>query len=280
MTAKRAAAEVLRALIDARLLTSFQDDAAEGSAGGAGHRVEIVHESLLRAWPRLVRWQTQDADAAQLRDQLRQAARTWDEHERTDDMLWTGSAYREFAVWREGYPGGLTELEEAFAAAMTSLATRRRRRRRIAAVAGMSVLLAVLAVVTGLWRRSVQETRRAEAAKLLALAQVQLDTDPTEALALTTASLEVADTDEARELVMRALWAAPPALELDMGVEQLPSPSFSPDGRHVAVAGLASAVRVWSEDGHGPTMLGGHTTSPWNTSAWATENLVVTGKGG
>ena len=71
-------------------------------------RVEIIHESLLANWPRLVRWQTQDADAAQLRDQLRQAARTWDEHDRTDDMLWTGSAYREFAVWRERYPGGLT----------------------------------------------------------------------------------------------------------------------------------------------------------------------------
>jgi WD40 repeat protein len=239
-----------------------------------------VHESLLRAWPRLVRWQTQDADAAQLRDQLRQAARTWDEHERTDDMLWTGSAFREFAVWRERYPGGLSELEEAFVAAMDVAATRRRRRRRIAAVAGVSLLLVVLAVVTGLWRRSVQETRRAEAAKLLALAQVQLGTDPTEALALITASLEVADTDEARELAMRALWTAPPALELDMGVEQLPSPTFSPDGRHVAMAGLASAVRVWSEDGHGPTMLGGHTTSPWNTSAWATESLVVTGKGG
>jgi DNA-binding winged helix-turn-helix (wHTH) protein/WD40 repeat protein len=275
---KKAAAEVLRTLIDARLLTSFKDDATEGSAEGTGHRVEIVHESLLQAWPRLVRWQTQDADAAQLRDQLRQAARTWDEHERTDDMLWTGSAFREFAVWRERYPGGLTELEEAFAAAMTSLATRRRRRRRIAAVAGVSALLVVLAIVTGLWRRSVQETRRAEAAKLLALAQVQLGTGPTEALALITASLEVADTDEARELVMRALWAAPPAFELDMGVEQLPSPSFSPDGRHVAVAGLASAVRVWSADGHGPAMLGGHTTKPSNTARWAARNLVVTGK--
>ncbi len=37
-------------------------------------RVEIIHESLLANWPRLVRWQTQDADAVQLRDQLRQAA--------------------------------------------------------------------------------------------------------------------------------------------------------------------------------------------------------------
>ena len=84
-----------------------------------------------------MRWQTQDADAAQLRDQLRQAARTWDEHDRSDDTLWTGTAYREFAVWRERYPGRLTENEEAFANAMTSLATRRKRRRRMAAAAAL-----------------------------------------------------------------------------------------------------------------------------------------------
>ncbi len=58
--------------------------------------VEIIHESLLANWPRLVRWQTQDQDGAQLRDELRQAARTWDEHGRHDDRLWTGTAYREF----------------------------------------------------------------------------------------------------------------------------------------------------------------------------------------
>ena len=110
---RTAAEEVLRELIDARLLTSYevQEDENEPT-----RRVEIIHESLLANWPRLVRWQTQDADAAQLRDQLRQAARTWDEHGRTDDMLWTGAAYREFAVWRERYPGGLTEVEEGFAA--------------------------------------------------------------------------------------------------------------------------------------------------------------------
>jgi hypothetical protein len=173
---------VLRSLIDARLLTSYEVREEDREPT---RRVEIIHESLLANWPRLVRWQTQDADAAQLRDQLRQAAKTWDEHGRTDDMLWTGSAYREFAVWRERYPGGLTELEEAFATAMTSLATRRKRRRRIAAVAALALALVTAVVFGALWRRSVQETRRAEAealqreaAQLLALGQLQLADSP------------------------------------------------------------------------------------------------------
>ena len=45
----------------------------------------------------------------------------------------------------------------------------------------------VAAVFATLWRRSVLETRRAEASKLVALAQAQLETDPTEALAFAVA---------------------------------------------------------------------------------------------
>ena len=73
-------AAVLSALIDARLLTSYEVREEDREPT---RRVEIIHESLLANWPRLVRWQTQDADAAQLRDQLRQAARTWNEHDRS-----------------------------------------------------------------------------------------------------------------------------------------------------------------------------------------------------
>jgi len=202
------AEEVLRTLLDSRLLTSF--NLREGDEAPT-RQVEIIHESLLASWPRLVRWQTQDADSARLRDELRQAARLWDDHERAKDYLWTGTAFREFAVWREHYPGGLTDLEEAFASGMTSLATRRRRTRRAAVAATLAVLLAVLAVVGTLWRRSVQEARRAEAAKLLALGQLRLEDYPTATLAHAIASLELADTPEARRLALRALWEGPTA---------------------------------------------------------------------
>jgi hypothetical protein len=100
-------AAVLRSLINARLLTSYEVREEDRQPT---RRIEIIHESLLTNWPRLVGWRTQDADSARLRDQLRRAATTWDEHGRSDDTLWTGAAYREFASWRERYPGGLTGL--------------------------------------------------------------------------------------------------------------------------------------------------------------------------
>jgi DNA-binding winged helix-turn-helix (wHTH) protein len=62
------AEQILRQLIDARLLTSYEE---ENMDGNQRHRVEAVHESLSISWPRLVRWRTQDAEAARLRDLFR-----------------------------------------------------------------------------------------------------------------------------------------------------------------------------------------------------------------
>ena len=76
-------------------------------------------------------------------------------------------------MWQERYPGGLTEVETAFAESMTSFAGRRRRRRRFAAAAALIVFASVAAVFAGLWRRSVVQERRAEAAKLVSLGQLE-----------------------------------------------------------------------------------------------------------
>ena len=242
--------DVLRELIDARLLTSYET--SDNDETPTRH-VEVIHESLLTSWPRLVGWRTQDADSARMRDELRQAARTWDEHDRSDDLLWAGSAYGEYALWRGRYPGGLTETEEAFAVAMTLYARRRRRLRRVAAVAAI-VVFAVLAAVFGtLWRRSVRETRRAEASKLLALAQIQLDVSPSEALAFAISSLELADTGPARRLALEALAAGPPATVLEVGDpaddgDFAHSLVFSRDGAWAAFEGY-EAIRVVSRDG-------------------------------
>jgi WD40 repeat protein len=227
-------AAVLRALIDARLLTSYEvrEDDREPI-----RRVEIIHESLLANWPRLVRWQTQDADAAQLRDQLRQAAKTWDEHRRSDDTLWTGATCREFASWRERYPGGLSDLEEEFASAMSAFAMRRRLRRRFAVSATIILLLVGLVVVGTFWRRSVLETRRAEASKLLALADAELsserpESNPSAALAFVVKSLELSDTSDGRLVALRALWDGPMALVPEDALWD--DSVFSPDGRWLA----------------------------------------------
>jgi WD40 repeat protein len=213
-------------------------------------RIEIVHEALLSKWPRLVRWQAQDVEGAQLRDELRQAAQVWDQHDRADDFLWSGTAFREYQLWHEHYPGGLSALEEAFTKAMTRLAERKQRRRRLAMFSVVAALLVVVGVISYFWRRSVFETHRAEAANLLSLARFELEDHPSAAIAYAIASLELADIPRVRELVVEALWRGPTEIRLDTPAYR--GVDFSPDGRWLLTASQES-WKLWPADGGPPT---------------------------
>jgi WD40 repeat protein/DNA-binding winged helix-turn-helix (wHTH) protein len=258
----REAGRVLDALIDARLLVAYDGSSAEGEAG---RRIEVIHESLLTAWPRLVRWQAQDAEGALLRGQLRQATQLWEERGRPDDLLWTGTSFREYELWRERYRGQLTASEESFAAAMTSRTRRRRRRQRVARFAVLAAALGIAAATSALWRRSEasrsraeEQTARAEASRVLALGRLALEDDPTAALAYATASVEMADTPEARRFALEALWRGPAAFFLPLPPGEWWRLDVSPDDRWVAVSSFGETVLVYPSSGGSPLSLGGH----------------------
>jgi DNA-binding winged helix-turn-helix (wHTH) protein/WD40 repeat protein len=289
------AEEVLRELIDARLLTSYEVASAEvlasatadtgpaaapedGGPRGERHRIEIVHESLLKAWPRLVRWQAQDEDGSLLRDQLKQAARLWQERARPPDLLWSGTSFREFELWRERYQGRLTALEEQFAKSMTDRARRMRRLRR-AAVASLVLALGTVAIVVSVLRQeAVREARRAEAGRLVALGRTQIDTYPTAALAYARKSLEVADTGEARRLALEALWRSPTARILPLEHNGSWSAAFSRDGHEFAAYTFSEFVLLFGDDGRPPRALGGFKppTSPAALSFTSDGSALVT----
>jgi WD40 repeat protein len=251
---KRVAEGVLRELIDARLVTSYEVEGREGEANH--HRVEVVHESLLKAWPRLVWWQAQDEEGAVLRDQLKQAAHLWDEKGRTEDLLWTGTAYQEFALWRGRYTGALTALEEEFARSMAGRARQRRRLVRLA-VAAAFVLVTVIAIVIGISRQQAVRAReqaraeagQREAAQLLSLGRLRLADHPNAALAYAIASLERSDNDPARRFAVEALWQGPPAFFLT-NIPALPIDlQWSPDGRWLATGGPPGLTVLSRETG-------------------------------
>ena len=238
---QRADAEaVLQDLIDARLLTSYEAPAT-GPGRAAGRSIELVHESLLTAWPRLVRWRTEDEGGAQLRDQVRQAARLWEEKGKPADLLWSGTSYQEYQVWRARYPGGLSDGEEAFGRAMAQRAGRRRRRRRAVYAAALAAVVLTAAGLGILLRRSVLEKRRAESEsslregeELLALGRLRLADYPNAALAYAIASLERSDNGPARRFAVEALWQGPPAIFLKDRIIYVSYFKWSGDGRWLA----------------------------------------------
>jgi len=250
---KGVAEGVLRELIDARLVTSYEVEGREGEA--SHHRVEVVHESLLKAWPRLVWWQTQDEEGAVLRDQLKQAAHLWQERGRPADLLWSGTSFREYELWRERYTGALTALEVDFARATTDRAQRMRRLRRAAVATAIVTLSAVAIVVSWSWHQAARardqaraEASHREAAQLLSLGRLRLADHPNAALAYAIASLERSDNDPARRFAVEALWQGPPALYLTDPVFPL-GLQLSPDGRWMALGSDDGFILVSRETG-------------------------------
>ena len=141
---------------------------------------------------------------------------------------------------------------------MTALAGRRRHRRRIVVAATIAILLIGLTVVGSFWQHSVREALRAEAQKLVTLGQMNLlgttgsGSDATQAISYALASLELADTDQARLLALEALWRRPPPLVIPgsgLAVD------FSRDGQQLAMGGTGPTIGIWGSKGGVPTVL-------------------------
>jgi serine/threonine protein kinase len=155
---------VIDQLIEARLLVS-KDDQAQGAA------VEIVHESLITAWPQLRQWVDAGRDEAEFLVRLRQAASQWEAKAYAPGLLWRGEAAdeaRRFSAW---IGNALAPRERNFLDAVIALATRSSRIKRIAVIATMAVLSVLVAVglivvvkVRAAEREAIDQAQRASEA--------------------------------------------------------------------------------------------------------------------
>ncbi|MFD8413623.1 helix-turn-helix domain-containing protein [Streptomyces sp. NPDC059650] len=161
------AARVLDAFVRARLVTADRDT------------VEITHEALLHAWPRLHGWIHADRDGLLVHRQLAAAAAEWEREGRDPSVLHRGTRLETARAWAEELDGGsrLTPLEAEFLRASTAAEdarrtqARRRVRRRQRTLALLLVLL-VLAVTAGgaAYRQRAQALAQERAARSHALA--------------------------------------------------------------------------------------------------------------
>src|SRR5262249_29034537 len=125
-------------LVDARLLV------VQTLEGGKGSTVEIVHESLVQGWPTLRRWLDENQDDAALVDQLRTAARQWQQKGRSPDLLWRGDTADEAKKFQKRYKGPLSDVERAFLNDVVNAGVAAARRRRVAVIGGFIALSAIV----------------------------------------------------------------------------------------------------------------------------------------
>ncbi|MFE9019279.1 helix-turn-helix domain-containing protein [Streptomyces sp. NPDC007808] len=198
-----AARATLDTLVTARLLTVDAD------------RVELVHEALLRAWPRLRTWiHTTRADLL-VHQQLGAAAREWDRENRDPGLLYRGArltAAREWAAGPSGRDSVPAPVETDFLRASEReedlrrrLARRRVRQQRTGLVVlAVLLALALLAGGTVLQQRiSADEQRRTAMSQAMAARSAQLAFGHPEAsMLLAESAYRTAPTTEARSALL------------------------------------------------------------------------------
>ncbi|GHE03866.1 nSTAND1 domain-containing NTPase [Streptomyces alanosinicus] len=247
--------ESLEALVRARLVTLDAET------------VEITHEALLHAWPRLRHWIDDDRGDQLLRQRLEEDGRSWEDSERDSSLLYRGSRLDQARTWaRSAGDTFLTRSAVEFLAASVRLRKRTVwiSRAAVSALVALALVAGVSAVIA--W----QQRDDAVFEQVLAEADRVQHTDPSLAAQLDLVAHQLRPHDEGTYSRLISIVNAPLATPLSGHTGAVYLTTFSPDGKTLASASYDRTVRLWNvADPHRPRPLGkpltGHAS--WVSSA-------------
>ncbi|MFD9107106.1 helix-turn-helix domain-containing protein [Streptomyces bottropensis] len=237
-------ARVLESLAGARLLTLD------------GPSVDLAHEALITAWPRLRGWIEEDRDRLRAHRQLTEAARAWEELGRDAGALYRGSR---LATAREYFGGPrhtdeLTDREAAFLTAGISALdqeerARARTTRRLRVLVGsLACLLALALTATAVayWQRqsALDAQRDGLSRQLAAQSAALLESDTDLASLLAIKAYRTSPTREATRSLYAAA-AVPLEHRLTGHTSTVSTLAYGPDGKTLAGGGFDGTVRLW-----------------------------------
>ncbi len=229
--------------------------------------VELVHETLIRAWPRLRGWIDESREDLRVRHRIARAANEWIAEDRDPDLLYRGAPLTGVLEWQESAHLELSEVPAAFLDASraardaeesaASAARHRRRRLRRIAFATLSVLAAaaITATVVAFFALRQSQHNEAEAERrfargLATQAESLAPTRPKLALALaveSAARLDAIPAEAQQAIVMARLALA--ASDIVAASEPIPvgdalTALVTPDGSTVVTGTRDGAVQL------------------------------------
>ncbi len=251
-------AEVLDLLVNARLVTLGEDS------------VEVAHEALIREWPTLRSWLSEDRDGLRLHRHLTEAARSWEELDCDLGELYRGARLAQATDWFTGHLNELNDLERDFLVASQALSeqeaaereaahqreveaalrfaeTEQRRaeeqsrtvnRFRWLATGLALLLLAAVALANfALQQRNRIEAqvRLATSRELAASALDNLDVDPERSILLSLQALQSSYTQEAENALHRSVQSSRIIKVFKTEYQWATRMAVSPDGQRLAV---------------------------------------------
>ncbi|MFI5474223.1 hypothetical protein ACIA6D_28795 [Streptomyces cacaoi] len=227
--------------------------------------VEITHEAIIRCWPRLRDWLTEDRDRLVLHRQLTDATADWEAHGRDPHAVWRGARLAAALDLAAADPGRLTTRERSFLAASRDAqagetAAARRRTLRLRQLVTLLTVLMVTAVTAGVLAvgsrdSAVRQRNVAIARKAAADAAEVRHRNPALAAQLNLAAYRLAATDDVRDQLM-STFATPYISRLTGHTSDVVSISFAPQSTVLATASWDGTVRLWDVgDAHHPVRL-------------------------
>jgi DNA-binding SARP family transcriptional activator/WD40 repeat protein len=280
--------QLIERLVGARLLTS--DDGV----------VELAHEAVARAWPRLQAWLDDDVEGQRMLRHLTLAADTWDAMGKPESELYRGVRLTTVLDWRDRARPRLSVSEQAFLDASRSLAeteqhtaedqaryqlrVNHRLRFLVGGVALMLVVALIAAAVAIEQRGDARDQARvADAARLIEQSRGLPEEAVSTALllALESRRLDPADaTDAAVEAVLTHVPAGVERIVEAPGVRTGVT-SASPDGSLLAVPEGDGDVRLIElASGRGIRTLTGSSHGALNVTEFSPDGRWVMGGSG
>ncbi|GAB6898078.1 WD40 repeat domain-containing protein [Kineosporia succinea] len=219
--------------------------------------VQISHEALLWAWPRLAGWVAAERENLQLQQQLTEAADYWAANAHDPGALYRGArltAAQDWAAERDDLTWQQRQfIETSVGAAQHELTTERTRTRRLRRLAASLVVLLVAAITAGGYAYSQgqaarRQTAMAQSQRFAAQSAQLAGTDPRRAKLLAVHGWGESHTQEARSALLSAqMLEHAGALATRSWQNQV---ALSPDGRWTVTGGQDGSVRLWDNQTH------------------------------